>query len=181
LSGSRTGKDRLPGVGCDACFSFDVEHGYSGADGISVPVTLRHGQDKVSFEADVDTGSTFCIFNRGHAETLGLSVESGERTRFKTVTRSFDAYGHMLTLETLGYSFDVTVYFAAHESFTRNVLADAAGSIKCGSAWLSMRASFISAVTASDSAALVSTERTIHQITRNNSNNKGHFLSVSGI
>jgi hypothetical protein len=28
----------------------------------------------------------------------------------------------MPTLETLGYSFDVTVYFAADESFTRNVL-----------------------------------------------------------
>ena len=28
----------------------------------------------------------------------------------------------MLTLETLGYSFDVTVYFAVNESFTRNVL-----------------------------------------------------------
>lgn len=27
-----------------------------------------------------------------------------------------------LMLETLGYSFDVTVYFAAHESFTRKVL-----------------------------------------------------------
>lgn len=81
-----------------------------------------HGQDRVTFEADVDTGSTFCIFNRGHAETLGLNVESGERTRFKTVTGSFDAYGHALTLETLGYSFDVTVYFAAHEAFTRNVL-----------------------------------------------------------
>ena len=102
--------------------SFDVEHDYSGDSGISIPVTLRHGQDKVTFPADVDTGSTFCIFKRGHAETLGLSVESGEPTRFKTVTGSFDAYGHMLTLETLGYSFEVTVYFAAHESFTRNVL-----------------------------------------------------------
>ena len=101
---------------------FVVEHDYSGAAGISVLVTLRHGPDKVSFDADVDTGSTFCIFNRGHAETLGLSVESGELTRFKTVTGSFDAYGHMLTLETLGYSFDVTVYFAALQSFTRNVL-----------------------------------------------------------
>lgn len=102
--------------------NFVVEHDYSGADGISVLVTLRHGQDRVSFDADVDTGSTFCIFNRGHAETLGLSVESGELTRFKTVTGSFDAYGHTVTLETLGYSFDVTVYFAAEESFTRNVL-----------------------------------------------------------
>jgi len=35
---------------------------------------------------------------------------------------SFDAYGYMLTLEALGYSFDVTVYFAAHENFRRNVL-----------------------------------------------------------
>jgi len=103
-------------------FSFDVEHDYSGVSSIGVPVTLRYGQDKVTFAADVDTGSTFCIFNRGHAETLGLSVESGEPTRFKTVTGSFDAYGHMVKLETLGYSFDVTVFFAAHEAFTRNVL-----------------------------------------------------------
>ena len=102
--------------------NFKVEHDYSAAEGISVLVILRHGQDRVSFDADVDTGSTFCIFNRGHAETLGLDVESGNPTRFKTVTGTFDAYGHTLTLETLGYSFDVTVYFAAHESFTRNVL-----------------------------------------------------------
>ena len=101
--------------------SFDVEHNYS-SEGISLPVTLRHGQDKVTFEADLDTGSTFCIFNRGHAETLGLNVESGDPARFNTVTGSFDAYGHMLTLETLGYSFDVTVYFAAHENLKRNVL-----------------------------------------------------------
>jgi hypothetical protein len=71
--------------------SFNVEHNYSATEGISVLVTLRHGQDKVSFDADVDTGSTFCIFNRGHAETLGLNVESGNATRFKTVMGSFDA------------------------------------------------------------------------------------------
>ena len=35
---------------------------------------------------------------------------------------SFDAYGHTLSLETLGYSFDSTVYFATHEGFRRNVL-----------------------------------------------------------
>ncbi|HKV39234.1 MAG TPA: hypothetical protein VJX67_08475 [Blastocatellia bacterium] len=31
-------------------------------------------------------------------------------------------YGHTLTLETLGYSFDVTVYFATPQSFARDVL-----------------------------------------------------------
>ena len=47
--------------------------------------------------------------------------------------------GHALTLETLGYSFDVTVYFAAHESFTRNVLGrrgwlDQSARAGCGTA-----------------------------------------------
>lgn len=102
--------------------SFDVERGYSSAEGIIVPVTLHHGLDRVSFEANIDTGSTFCIFNRGHAETLGLNVESGDPARFSTVTGTFEAFGHLLTLETLGYTFDVTVYFAAHESYSRNVL-----------------------------------------------------------
>ncbi len=51
-----------------------------------------------------------------------MTVESGSSLRFDTVVGSFEAYGHTLTLEALGYSFDVTVYFAAHESFTRNVL-----------------------------------------------------------
>src|SRR5262249_22763470 len=53
---------------------------------------------------------------------LGVDVEAGTPLRIATVIGSFEAYGHQLTLETLGYSFDVTVYFAAHQSFTPNVL-----------------------------------------------------------
>lgn len=102
---------------------FDTLHDY-GTDkaSIEVPVTLRFGERTVSFTAQLDTGATFCVFERGYAETLGLSVESGVPLRFSTAMGDFDAYGHTLTLETLHYSFDVTVYFAAHESFTRNVL-----------------------------------------------------------
>lgn len=59
---------------------------------------------------------------RSRSETLGLTVESGEPIRFNTAIGSFEAYGHSLTLETLRYSFDVTVYLAAEESFKRNVL-----------------------------------------------------------
>lgn len=88
--------------------------------GVEVPVTLRlAGQTTVEFPAQLDTGATFCVFERGYAEALGLAVETGSPLRFSTAVGSFDAYGHMLTLETLGYSFDVTVYFAADESFTR--------------------------------------------------------------
>ena len=103
-------------------FSFKVVHDYSDAIAIRVPVTLRSGKDETNFNAYVDTGSSFCVFRRGQAEALGIDVESGSLLRIDTVTGGFDAYGHMLMLETLGYWFDVTVYFAAHESFTRNVL-----------------------------------------------------------
>ena len=91
-------------------------------ENIEVPVILRFGQSTVSFFAQLDTGATFCVFERDYGETLGLAIESGSPLHFSTAMGSFDAYGHVLTLETLGYSFDVTVYFAAHESFTRNVL-----------------------------------------------------------
>jgi hypothetical protein len=70
----------------------------------------------------LDTGAAFCVFKRELASAMGIDVETGTPLRLSTVTGSFDAYGHMLTLETLDYSFDVTVYFAANESFTRNVL-----------------------------------------------------------
>ncbi len=101
---------------------FETLHNYAAKDNIEVPVTLSSGERTVSFPAQLDTGATYCIFERSYAETLGLSVESGTPLRFTTAMGSFDACGHMLTLEALGYSFDVTVYFAAHESFRRNVL-----------------------------------------------------------
>jgi len=102
---------------------FETLHSYGADKGsIEVPVTLRFGDRTVSFPAQVDTGATFCVFERGYAETLGLSVESGTPLRFSTATGDFDAYGHTIKLETLRYSFDVTVYFAAQDSFRRNVL-----------------------------------------------------------
>ena len=70
----------------------------------------------------MDTGATFCVFKLELATALGIDVETGTHLRLSTVTGSFNAYGHMLTLATLDYAFNVTVYFAAHESFTRNVV-----------------------------------------------------------
>ena len=102
---------------------FDTLHTYgTDKNGVEVPVTLRLGQNVVRFPARLDAGAAFCVFERGYAETLGLAVETGSPRRFSTAVGSFDAFGHLLTLETLGYSLDVTVYFAAEESFNRNVL-----------------------------------------------------------
>ncbi len=101
--------------------TFDSVYDY-GIEAIIVPVELRFADKTVRTDAYVDTGATFCVFKRELATALGIDVETGTHLRLSTVTGSFNAYGHMLTLATLDYAFNVTVYFAAHESFTRNVL-----------------------------------------------------------
>lgn len=100
---------------------FDTLHTYgTDKESIELSVTLRSGDRIVTFAAQLDTGATFCVFERGYGQTLGLTVESGTPLRFSTAMGSFDAYGHMVSLETLGYSFDVTVYFACRELTIRS-------------------------------------------------------------
>ncbi len=94
----------------------------SPTDGITLTVELSVGHSLTELIASVDTGASFCIFERGYGTALGLDIEAGMMTRLRTATGTFDAFGHTLTLTTLGYSFDVMVYFAKDESFKRNVL-----------------------------------------------------------
>jgi hypothetical protein len=90
--------------------------------GITVPVTLKFGANSRDFSAKIDTGAAHCVFERRHAVRLGIDVESGESLKFGTPTGSFEAYGHELTVSVLGIETVSTVYFAAEEFFTRNVL-----------------------------------------------------------
>jgi len=59
--------------------------------GITVLVVLEYAGKEVDFEAKIDTGSTHCIFERKHAERLGIDVESGDKKRIGTATSYFDA------------------------------------------------------------------------------------------
>ena len=70
----------------------------------------------------IDTGSTYCVFERGRGEALGLNVENGIAVQFGTASGSFRAFGHELTLTVLGIETRSTVYFAEEDSFDRNVL-----------------------------------------------------------
>jgi predicted aspartyl protease len=90
--------------------------------GITVLVVLQYDAKEIDFEAKIDTGASYCIFERKHAERLGIDVESGEPLKFGTATGTFLAYGHELTFTVLDIEFTSTVYFAAEESFTKNVL-----------------------------------------------------------
>lgn len=91
--------------------------------GIEVPVSLTaEGGRSVRLLAKVDTGASFCIFQRDYAEELGVNVESGEHQVVSTPTGRFDAYGHALTLACFGWEFETTVYFAAPPDYRRNVV-----------------------------------------------------------
>lgn len=90
--------------------------------GITVPVYLKYDKLTVDLKAKIDTGAENCIFERKHAERLGVEVERGELQQFSTATSGFLAYGHEVTINVLEIETVSTVYFAKEESFTRNVL-----------------------------------------------------------
>ena len=90
--------------------------------GITVPIILFDGERNSAFKAKIDTGASFCIFERKNGERLGLEIERGEEVKISTATDSFTAYGHELTMLVLSIETYAKVYFAKEESFTRNVL-----------------------------------------------------------
>ena len=94
----------------------------AGKVGIPVDVELRLGNNSVTFQAKIDTGATFCIFERIQGELLGLTIENGLLERIKTANGSFVAFGHQVTMMTEDFEFDSFVFFAQEDSFTKNVL-----------------------------------------------------------
>lgn len=102
---------------------FDAVHWYSRFEqGITVRTLLRCGDVEVLADSKIDTGSSFCIFERHLGESLGLNIEDGLSILIGTATGAFLAYGHEVEMETLGINVVSTVYFAESEFFDRNVL-----------------------------------------------------------
>ena len=102
---------------------FDTVHEYSLFKiGIAVGATLQNGNFSVDIDSRIDTGSTYCVFERHYGTTLNLDVEIGIAVNIGTATGSFRAYGHELTLTVFGIENVPTVYFAESDYFDRNVL-----------------------------------------------------------
>ena len=103
--------------------SFSRSHRYDARQiGVFVPVTIHSGSEATNLYARVDTGSSFCVFERQHGEKLGLDVEKGTPQQISTVAGSFLTYAHEVTLIVLDIETTTTAYFAADETFSRNVL-----------------------------------------------------------
>jgi predicted aspartyl protease len=101
--------------------TFTIRHQYGQTStSITVPAELKVGDRRVRIpDTKVDTGASFCIFNKGYGESLGLNVEAGRPEQIGTATGQFRAYGHEVVLSALGLEFHVLVYFA---DVQRNVL-----------------------------------------------------------
>jgi hypothetical protein len=110
-------------VNLSEIIEFDSVHLYNlFEDGITIKTILKYGGNSAIFDAKIDTGSTYCIFERGRGEALGLEIENGVSLKFGTATGSFRAFGHELTLNVFGIETVSTVYFAENDYFDRNVL-----------------------------------------------------------
>lgn len=102
---------------------FKIRYAYQSArGGISIPTILIAGNKDAECFAKIDTGAEFCLFQRDLADTLELDVENGHLLRMETLTGTFKAYGHEVTLVTLDMAFQVVVYFAADYGLARNLL-----------------------------------------------------------
>lgn len=102
---------------------FPHRHFYKASSHITVPVTLLSSPMRwADAIVAVDTGSTFCVFDRTYAEALGLDVESGLQQRISTATGFFYCYGHEVTLVVFDLEWNAVVYFAEADEFSINVL-----------------------------------------------------------
>ena len=62
------------------------------------------------------------VFTREIGNDLGLDIERGFLQSFSTLAGQLEAYGHMVTVETLGYEFESMVFFSAEAELARNLL-----------------------------------------------------------
>ena len=103
--------------------SYQIHHTYNTlSSGIEIRAVLKLGRETVFTEAKVDPGAQVCLFRREHGEMLGLAIESGHRIVLDSLGGTLVAYGHAVTLETLGLEFDSVVYFAEMYGLRRNLL-----------------------------------------------------------
>lgn len=94
----------------------------AGNKGISINTTLKLSDKEISFSSKIDTGSSFCIFERRFGEELDLEIKKGLFQNVGTATGIFRVFGFRLTLKVENFQFDSLVYFAEDENFKRNVL-----------------------------------------------------------
>ncbi len=97
--------------------SYDV-----GEPGITLQANLRLKEKNFDVPVKIDTGASCCIFARRFGEELGFDIDKGMRQSFGTVTGTFLAYGHEVTLRVADLEFNTIAFFTSDAELRRNVL-----------------------------------------------------------
>jgi hypothetical protein len=104
-------------------WNFSQRHKYPALEiGITLDTILKFADQEFQCKAKVDTGAQYCLFEREIGEFLGIDVENGVRRNLGTLAGPLTAFGHEITLGTLGLFFETTVYFSERENLPRNLL-----------------------------------------------------------
>lgn len=102
---------------------FTDRHVYEAAEAIAVPIRLISTHSlSAGILANIDTGSTFCVFDRIYADILRLDLTAGIEQRISTATGSFYCFGHEVTVSVFDLEWQAVVYFAEPEPFNINVV-----------------------------------------------------------
>jgi hypothetical protein len=102
---------------------FQAQYNYGNEPfGITVPIELGYGRNRVRLTAKIDTGAEFCLFQREFGEALGIDVETGERKELRTANSTFVAFGHEVSLRVLGFDFSLVAYFPLDSRIHRSLL-----------------------------------------------------------
>ncbi len=102
---------------------FTQEYLYSDeTDGISIPTHLSYRGKSIVVSAKLDTGAACCLFRDEHAKDLGVPVEEGAYTILDTLGGPLESFGHEVTIQTCGLTFQSVVYFAKYPNLRRNLL-----------------------------------------------------------
>lgn len=81
-----------------------------------IPISLLVENKEVRYEALIDSGADFCIFDAKLGEYLGLDVKSGMKERFGGIQRMSGAevFLHKVFIAVGGWRYFTTVGFSYH-------------------------------------------------------------------
>ena len=85
---------------------------------MALSLVMFSGEQRIELTAMVFAGATFCLPERSFGDPLRLDAEFGIRQEFRTAAGDFLAYGHEVTLSTLGIEVDYeqVLYLVPYDS-----------------------------------------------------------------
>jgi len=78
-----------------------------------IPIGLLYKGKQIKYEALIDSGADFNIFNAEIGELLGIDIRSGKKMKFSGIAgEPFEVYLHRLTLEIGGCQYEIVAGFS---------------------------------------------------------------------